>query len=124
MLGLVLTFAFVLVLTLAALVLLTRPTTADRAIEGRVAGIQAVAAQEVFLGDGLPEFLKRTKLSEIDWLDNLLKRWNFAHKVELLITQAESSWSVPTVLIGSLGSALFGFLVSWVWLPDLLICVV
>jgi tight adherence protein B len=124
MLVLVLTFAFVLVMTLAALLLLTRPTTADRAIEGRVAGIQAVAAQEVFLGDGVPEFLKRTKLSEIDWLDNLLKRWNFAHKIELLITQAESSWSVPMVLGGAVCSAGFGFLVAYVWVPDTMVCVV
>jgi tight adherence protein B len=124
MLLMVLTFAGVLVLTLATLLLLTRPTAADRAIEGRVAGIQATAAQEVYLGDGVPEFLKRTKLSEIDWLDNLLKRWNLAHKIELLIAQAESSWSVPMVLAGSAISAAFGFTVSYLWLPDLAVCVV
>jgi tight adherence protein B len=122
MLVMVLTFGLVLLLTLSALLLLTRPTTADRTIEGRVASIHAVA-QEVYIGD-IPEFLKRTKLSEIDWLDNLLKNWNLAHKIELLIAQSESSWSVPTVLAGSVASAVFGFLVSYFWLPDLLICIV
>jgi len=121
---LMIVFAIVLVLTLTALLVMTRPTAADRAIEGRVAGIQVASAQEVYIGEGIPEFLKRTKLSEIDWLDNLLKRWNFAHKIELLITQAESSWSVPTVLLGSAVSAAFGFLVSYVWLPDLAVCIV
>ncbi|MGC2108413.1 MAG: type II secretion system F family protein [Candidatus Korobacteraceae bacterium] len=120
----ILTFLIVLVLTASAILVLTRPTAADRAIEGRVAGIQASAVQEVYLGDGIPEFLRRTKLSEIDWLDNLLKRWNVAHKIELLITQAESSWTVPMVLGGSVASAAFGFTVSYVWLPDMAVCVV
>ncbi len=124
MLIVILTFVFVLLLTLTALLLLTRPTATDRTIEGRVAGIQAAATQEIFLGDGIPEFLKRTKLSEIDWLDNLLKRWNFAHKIELLITQAESPWTVPMVLGGSVASAAFGFLVSYYWFTDVMICAV
>jgi tight adherence protein B len=120
----ILTFVAVLVLTGSVILVLTRPTAADRAIEGRVAGIQASAVQEVYLGEGMPEFLRNTKLSKIDWLDNLLKRWNVAHKIELLITQAESSWSVPMVLGGTVGSAAFGFLVSYMWLPDLAVCVV
>jgi tight adherence protein B len=120
----VLLFVGVLVLTLSALLLLTRPTASDRTIEGRIAGIQLAASPEVFLGDGVPEFLKRTKLSEIDWLDNLLKRWNVAHRIELLITQAESSWSVPMVLVSSVASAGFGFLVAYFWLPDLIVSIV
>jgi tight adherence protein B len=124
MLLMILIFGCVLVLTLAVLLLFTRPTAADRTIQGRVAEIQATAGQEVYLGDGVPEFLKRTKLSEIDWLDNLLKRWSVAHKIELLITQAESSWSVPMILGGSVASAGFGFTVSYLWLPDLSVCVV
>jgi tight adherence protein B len=118
---LIVTFAFVLILTLTAVLLLTRPTAADRAIEGRVAGIQATA-QELMIGEGLPEFMKRTKLSEIDWIDNLLKKWNVAHKIELLIVQAESSWTVTMVLLGSLGSALFGFAFSYFLLSDVSIC--
>ena len=121
---LVLAFVLVMVLTMSAVLLLTRPTAADRAIEGRVAGIQSTTVPEVYLGDGLPEFLKSTKLSQIDWLDNLLKRWNLALKVELLITQAESSWTVPMVLGGSVVSAAFGFIVAYMWLPDLLVCIV
>ncbi len=120
----VLTFVCVLVLTLSALLLLTRPTAADRSIEGRVAGIQLTATQEIYLGDGVPEFLKRTKLSEIDWLDNLLKRWNLAYKIELLIAQAESSWTVPMVLGGSVLSAAFGYFVAYVWMGDISVCVV
>lgn len=124
MLLMILIFGCVLVLTLAVLLLLTRPTAADRTIRGRVAEIQATTALEVYLGDGVPEFLKRTKLSEIDWLDNLLKRWSVARRIELLITQAESSWSVPMVLAASAASAGFGFTVSYLWLPDMSVCLV
>lgn len=124
MIMMILVFACVMVLTLSAILLLTRPTASDRTIEGRIAGIHLATAPEVYLGDGMPEFMKRTKLSEIDWLDNLLKQWNVAHRIELLITQAESSWSVPMVLASSVASAGFGFLVAYFWLPDVVIAIV
>ncbi len=123
MIVLILTFGLVLILTMTALLVLTRPTATDRAIGGRIAGIQATA-QEIMIGEGLPEFLKRTKLSEIDWLDNILKQWDVAHKIELLITQSESSWSVSQVLAGSFASAIFGFVFSYLLISDWTVCIV
>jgi tight adherence protein B len=122
----VLVFGGILALSFLAVWLLTRPTASDRAIEGRVAVIQSTAnaSQSIYLSDGMQEFLKRTRLSDIDWLDDLLKRWSVAHSIELLITQAESAWSVPMVLTGSLVSAVFGFAVTFYFVPEPAICLV
>src|SRR5271165_5622258 len=97
MILLCLVFTLVLVLTFLVVMILTRPTAADRAIEGRIAGIQA-ASSGIFFGEGVPEIFKRTQLSEIGWLDTLLQHWDLSHKIRLLASQAESSWSVTVVL--------------------------
>lgn len=111
MLVMILVFTVLLLLTFGVVLILTRPTAAERAISGRVAGIGVSDAQTIYIGD-LPEFFKRTKLSEIDWLDNLLQRWNYAHTIRLLISQAESSWTVGVVLLLSAGCGVIGFSVA------------
>lgn len=99
---------------------LNQPRPEDRAIQARVAQLQIHSTK--LLGDDVPEFLKHTKLSRIIWLDSLLQRWNLAHKIRLLLAQAESGWSVPMVLTGSALSAIIGFIVSYVWLPEIAVC--
>jgi tight adherence protein B len=118
LLGLV--FLVVLILTFTVVMILTRPTATDRAIEGRIAGIQA-ASQGIFLGEGVPEIFKSTQLSEIGWLDVLLQRWNVFHKLRLLASQAESSWSVPVLLAISAGCAGAGFAISYYYLGEWII---
>src|SRR5271169_5433660 len=97
MILLCLVFTVVLGLTFSVVMLLTRPDATERAIRERLAGIQAVSPC-IFLGEGVPEIFKRTRLSEIGWLDQLLQHWNVSHKIRLLASQAESSWSVPVIL--------------------------
>jgi len=119
MLLLSLVFVLVLIMTFAVVIILTRPTATDRAIEARVAGIQS-ASPGVFTGEGVPEIFKRTKLSEIGWLDSLLQHWNVSHRIRLLASQAESSWSVPTVLAISAGCGLTSFAAVYYYMQDLL----
>lgn len=113
----VVTFTVLLVVTFGVVLLLTRPSAAERAIQGRVASIAVSDSPTIYIGD-LPEFFKRTKLSEIDWLDNLLQRWNYAHTIRLLISQAESNWTVGIVLLLSAGCAIIGFCVADYYLPE------
>jgi tight adherence protein B len=117
MILLCLVFTLVLALTFSVVMLLTRPSATDRAIDARIAGIQTPATG-IFLGEGVPEIFKRTKLSEIGWLDQLLQRWNVSHKIRLLASQAESSWSVPVVLAISGACAISGFPISYYCLPE------
>ena len=108
-------FVFVLVVTFTLVMVLTRPTAQDRSITKRVAGIQIAESSEGYLGAGMPEFLKGTKLSDVAWIDRLLQRWNVAHTLRLLLAQAESSWSVSTVLMVSLvlGAMALGIARFW-----------
>jgi len=122
MILLCLVFLLVLLLTFSVVMILTRPSAADRVIKERMADIQA-ASHDVFLGEGVPEIFKRTQLSEIGWLDGLLQHWNLSHKIRLLAAQAESSWSVPVVLAISGGCGVAGFAISFYCLPELIACI-
>jgi tight adherence protein B len=115
MMLIILVFIFVLLLTFTVIVVLTRPSTVERTVEGRVSHIQP---GNVYFADDVPEIFKHTRLSEIDWLDNFLQRWNKAHEIRLLITQAESSWGVTTVLVSTLVLAAVGYGVGYYELPN------
>ncbi len=117
MILLCLVFTVVLVLTFSVVMLFTRPSATDRAIETRIAGIQGTS-QGIFLGEGVPEIFKRTNLSEIDWLDRLLQHWNVSHKIRLLASQGDVSWSVPLVLTICGGCGIAGFAILYYYLPE------
>ena len=112
-----LVFSLVLVLTFSVVMLFTRPSATDRVIETRIAGIQA-ASQGVFLGECVPEIFKRTQLSEMGWLDKLLQHWNVSHKIRLLASQGDISWSVPVILAIAGGCGMAGFAISYYYLPE------
>ena len=108
-------FVFVLVVTFGLVMLITRPTATDRSITKRVAGLTIGESQEIYLGAGMPEFLKGTKLSDIAWIDRLLQPWDILHSLRLLLAQAESSWSVSTVLMASMVLAAMAFGIAYFW---------
>src|SRR5271166_6648908 len=101
-------FIFLAAVTFAVVIFFTRPSATDRAIERRLAGLQMASNGDALAGNGEAEFLKHTNLSEIKWLNELLEGWGTAHKISLLLAQAESSWSVSTVLFASAALGLMG----------------
>ncbi len=111
---------FVLVLGLSFLVVLlvTRPSTEERRIEGRIAKLSG----EVIDGPGAPDemvqIIKHRNLSELPWLDAFLQTRRLAQRVDLLIKQAESSWSVGGVLGGCAVLGAAGFAVGYYELPS------
>ncbi len=54
----------------------------------------------------------------------LLQRWNVFHRLRLLASQAESSWSVPVVLAISAGCGGTGFAISYYYLHELIVAIV
>ncbi len=112
-----LVFAVVLVLTFTAVMIVTRPSAMDRSIQARMAGIQAVSSN-FFGSEGVPDILKSTQLSEIDWLDKLLTNWNVSHKIKVLATQAECSWSVPLIFSISGGCGVVAFAILHYYLSE------
>ncbi|MGC2112762.1 MAG: type II secretion system F family protein [Candidatus Korobacteraceae bacterium] len=117
-------FLAFLLLTFTVVVLVTRPTAAERTIDGRIASLNGLRADNVLVMGDTPELVKIDRLSRIDWLDDLLQRWNVAQRVRLLIAQAESAWTVPGFLVGTLVLAGIGYGVGVYALANALIALV
>ncbi len=115
----VLVFVGLAAVTFAVVMLLTRPTNADRTVQVRVAAVQRRARTAV-AGSDPQQFLKNTALSEFAWLDRMLQRASAAHRLALLLAQAESSWSVSTVLVSSVALGAMSFAIARYWITDLL----
>jgi tight adherence protein B len=106
--------------TFAVVMFFTRPSASSRAVGRRLARVRTAGQGVVHNEDGAAEFLKQTILSEIKWLNKLLEGWGTAHKISLLLAQAESSWSVSTVLFASALLGLMGFSIVRFWIVDLI----
>ena len=113
-------FVFFAAVTFAVVMFFTRPSASSRARGRRLARVRTAGQGVVHNEDGAAEFLKQTILSEIKWLNKLLEGWGTAHKISLLLAQAESSWSVSTVLFASALLGLMGFSIVRFWIVDLI----
>ena len=110
-------FVVLLLLTFGVIAVLLRPTAAERVIDGRMANLSA-AAKDSLPAAAEPGLVKQRRLSRVDWLDDLLQSWSPAHRLQLLIAQAESPWTVPGILLGTLLLACFGFTAGLYLLPS------
>jgi len=113
-------FVLVMVISFAVIAVLTRPSAAERAIQGRVEhlGARRGGAGAAEAEEGL---VKAVKLSTSPWLEPLLQRWSLAHKLHLLLAQAESGWSVGGLLAACLLLGLTGYGVGYYVLPGALL---
>lgn len=109
-------FSGVLLLTFAVIFVVIRPTASERTIEERITKLRHGVEPALIPIEETP-LIKLTRLSELACLDCVLQRLAWAHRLQLLIEQAESSWSVPKVLGGALGLALAGYAVGCYLLP-------
>ncbi len=112
-------FIFFALVTFALVMFFTRPSATARAVARRLAQVHTAGKGVIHSEDDAAEFLKQTSLSEIKWLNQALQEWGTAHKISLLLAQAESSWSVSTVLFASAILGLMGFAIVRFWIPDL-----
>lgn len=111
-------FALLALLSFAVIMLVTRPSAVERAVEHRIARLRdsldgALAPVEV--QDSL---IKPTQLSGIASVDHALQRFRWAHRLQRLIEQSESRWSVPKVLSAVFGMTLLGYAGTYYELPN------
>ncbi len=118
----VLVFFLVLLLTFLVVLVVTRPTQAERVIEGRIEKLSGGGAPVV--EEETSEIVKHTRFSALPCLNTLLQNFSLTQKIQLLISQAESSWTVGGVLGGSVLSAAAGFGIGCYELPSPLIALV
>lgn len=111
-------FGTVALMTFVIIVLLTHPSTVERAIEDRIARLQGAAGVPTAVSDGGTELVKQIRLSRIEQLDRFLRRHAFAYRLQLLIEQAESPWSVGKLMGMAATLALAGYVTGWCVLPN------
>ena len=104
-----LVFSVVLVLTFGVVLLMTRPTSAERTIAGRIAKLHSPQNVVTALEDAASPLMKQTHLSTIPRLDVLLQRWRLMSRIQLLVEQGESNWTVAGVLGCSLALGFVGY---------------
>jgi len=112
-------FFLVLVLTFGTVLVMTRPTSEQRTIEGRIAKLHAPPNVAVAPDDDSSAIIKQTRLSKNPRLDALLRRWGIGQTIQKLLARAQSLWSVSGVLGLSLALAVAGFAVGYYELPSL-----
>ena len=115
-----LVFVGLSVVTFAVVMLLTRPTREEQTVQLRFAGVQRQGNSTVATVSGPQQFLKNTSLSQFAWLDQVLQRFGAAHRLALLLAQAESPWHVSTVLFSSGILGLMSAAIMRYWISDLL----
>jgi tight adherence protein B len=108
-------FLLVLVVSFACLLLMLRPSQAEKAIDSRLAQIHVT--DEVDMREGTPTIFKQTKLSEIRWVDAALQRIPAANALHKLLIQAASRWTLAQVFLGSLIAGVMGYLACSIALP-------
>jgi len=114
-------FLVVLLLTFGIVLVMTRPTAAERTIEGRIAKLRPMPGNSGPMDDDSSVIIKQTPLSKNPRLDTLLRRWKLVRKIQKLIARAESLWSVSGVLAWSLGLAVAGYAIGYYEFPSLAI---
>ncbi len=114
-------FFVVLLLTFGTVLVMTRPTAAERTIEDRIAKLLPMSGSSEAMDDDSSVIIKQTPLSKNPRLDTLLRRWKLVKKIQRLIARAESLWSVSGVLASSLGLAVAGYAIGYYEFPSLAI---
>ena len=106
-------FGIVLLLTFTVVLLLTSPTQHEKVIEGRISKLGAAREEALAAQNEAEQIVKETEVSQVAWLNSLMKNWRLTEQLQLLITQADSSWSVMSVLGATVLIGLLAYAVGW-----------
>lgn len=101
-------FGLILMLTFVVLVFALRPTKSEEALRQRLQTIERVSTGA---SDDTASLLRQESLSDVPWLNEFMQQVPVFLRLRHLLTQSESSWTVGTLVSGSLVLALAG---TWV----------
>ena len=92
-------FILLMVLTFVVLIVAMRPSESEKALQQRLRTIEHASTGAV---DETTDILRQESLSDIPWLNDLMQQVPILHRLQHLLTQAESTWTVGTLVSGSL----------------------
>ena len=109
---------FALILAVAFIVLLValRPSASEKAVEQRLRTIERVSGG--IIPDEVTDLLRREKLSDVPWIDELMQPVPVFHRLHSLLTQAESSWTVGMLISLSVVCLVVGTWILNIWAPS------
>ena len=95
-------FLFMLLLTFGVVMVLTRPSQSEQAVQAR---LQAAAIRYTAESQDNIDILKRENYSEIPWLNGLFARLRPTARLRHLIAEAAVPWTVGRLVLGSVLAA-------------------
>lgn len=111
-------FLLLLVVTFGVMVLILRPTRSEQVVQEHLTKIERIF-------DASPEdmttLLKQEKLSDVEWLNDLLIPIPGAIRLQRFLSQADSLWTVGQLLFFSLFIGVVGTWVAVFWAPTFLL---
>jgi tight adherence protein B len=118
---LVLGFVSILLVTFALVVAMTRQSPEEKLLDQRMASIHTLARNETGGTLDTGQLLKATRTHRFGWFEETLERYQFSQKLQIRIKQANSSTSVSTLILSSLGLFLGGYAIAWLFAPMILV---
>jgi tight adherence protein B len=114
-------FLGILLITFVVVSLVTNPSQGQRAIERRIEDIKSAQGTFGAPSNELAQLLKVETVSNFGWLEHFLQRYQVSRKLESRIAQANSKTTAAALLLSCLGLAIAGFLISYLFVPILLV---
>lgn len=105
-------FIGILVITFVVMIVMLRPTTTEKTLEKRLRTIERASVGAI--PDEAGDLLRQEKLSDIPWLNEMMLEWASLRKLNQLLHQAESDWTV-----GKLISVTLIVFVGGTWVANL-----
>ena len=85
-------FVAILAVTFIVMTLALRPTASEKDLQKRLRTIERASVGAI--PDDVTDLLRQEKLSDVPWLNDLMLQIGGFRKLQKLLTQAESSWTV------------------------------
>lgn len=115
-------FGLILLLSFAVLLIAMQPSKQEKAVQQRLKTIERLSTASSEEAANI--LLKREALSDVAWVDDLMQQVEIFTKLQRFLSQAESQWTVGT-LIGLSLLLLVG--VSWlasIWAPTFVLALI
>jgi len=111
-------FLILVPLVFGVALIVMRPTKVEKSVQERLTMIEKQSLG-VTSDEEVTDILKRESLSDVPWLDQVLQALPFTARLQLLLAQSNSSWTVAKLVAGSLLLALCVFWVGMYKAPTL-----
>jgi tight adherence protein B len=118
---LVLGFLTILLATFVLVIAMTRRSPNEKTIEQRMALIYISPKNKDGATPETTQLLKATRTGRLGWLEEILEGYQFAQTLQMRILQANSSTTVGTLILTSLGLFIAGYAMAWLFASMVLI---